>query len=1611
MAHIRLCALALLIVLVTIYVLPESTEATEIEDERKNAGEEDQLVLSRQKRGKGGRKKNKDKSSSDDVDEDVESSDESEGSKEKRKGRKKDEKGSGSSSKESGSKERKNRDKDKKESGSKERKDRNKDEKESGSKERKDRDKDEKESGSKERKDRDKDEKESGSKERKDRDKDEKGSGSKERKDRKREKGERNKGTKGGKGCTGKRDALFGDTCYRYFHGRVDFEKANKRCSRRGSVMASVRSAEEAEFIKTSMSSFFEKLRKRKKFSKRFPPSQSVWVSAQNVDGGWSWANGDEWSYDDWDPNQPGADTCAALNETPDWKLATMECSTEAGVLCRKEPGDEKRMRAARGRSPIDPTKDCYCRAYGDVHYFTFDGRRHDFMGDCTYLLVEDLLNGQFKAESKNNYRSGKKPTVTLQDYVNVYAFGHVVKLDQGKIVYLDGVRQELPLNPETGFGIELTGNWVLVSTSYGFWLMWDGVSKVQIGVPKSYAGQLQGMCGDCDGDISNDGEHKNPNPWGNRWKVESSCADVVVDPPHCSDEDEMALEAKDKCGMIVDPDGPFGECATSDIVKDQREEAHHSCVFDMCHLGDEDQLCGALAEFMKVCRVYGFEPESFRNPDFCAYSCGSNSVYSHCTTTCPSNCVYGETYDCNEACDEGCVCDEGYTLSGTECVKQEECGCVDDDGKYHKAGVEWMKPDCSGTCTCGDEGEPECNDMSCNNDAFCGTKDGLFGCHCNDGYQGDGIQTCEQSEIPVPEVRAQGIPEDGVCNEQPAPVKSCGVKKVGVQVSCGEGRIVIKNVTYGRSAGDMGCDEGPVPSDECKAPNALSVVQRQCDGKHECPVTARKNFGKDGCSKKEMKFLTINYECNCQSDTNAEIQPAAAAPALDMPQIIECKSNEFQYEGTCYRFIKRQRQFQSAAKVCNRRGYMIASVRSEGEHEFLKTTIADLANKKKKKKRENSGSSSKERKRKGGKGKRKEGRKRKERKRNQKEITHWWVGGHKVDDEWEWINDDDWSYDGAWSTNEPGEQECTGLSKDDEWNMTTMDCNTETAVVCRRGPGDDEKLRKARGRSARDPTNECYCRAYGDPHYFTFDGQRHDFMGNCTYLLVEDMLHDPPYFRAQSKNDYREGKKPTVTLQLYVTVFVYGHVITLNQDKKILLDGNDINLPSSSVDGLNIELAGRWVLVSTALGFWLQWDGVSKVQIGVPKEYAGNLQGMCGDCDGDKNNDGERGNSNPWGNSWKVEQSCGDVLIQPEQCSADKVEAFEADDKCGMILDPNGPFGDCAVNSKVEEERETIHHSCLFDTCHLGDEDQLCAALTEFMKICRDYGFMPKTFRTTDFCPLTCQPYSRYNPCMSTCTPNCVYGKTPTCPDACDEGCECMEGYILSGNDCVPEEECGCVDDAGGYRKNGETWMTTDCSGECSCETGGEVECFDVTCHPDAYCGTKEGRFGCQCNDGYQGDGIESCEGSSLPVIEPAGMQVVATSPSVTDYPPDEAEAFPKQVAPIAVDEPAFESAQDCSVDKGIQTTCGTKGKRDMNIQLLCEKDQSIHIKSASYGRTAAFAATTPPLPDEDEEVKDLEPAVEVEVRLSVMTRCQRKTDVESNQKAYQFDWNAKKD
>lgn len=64
-------------------------------------------------------------------------------------------------------------------------------------------------------------------------------------------------------------------------------------------------------------------------------------------------------------------------------------------------------------------------------------------------------------------------------------------------------------------------------------------------------------------------------------------------------------------------------------------------------------------------------------------------------------------------------------------------------------------------------------------------------------------------------------------------------------------------------------------------------------------------------------------------------------------------------------------------------------------------------------------------------------------------------------------------------------------------------------------------------------------------------------------------------------------------------------------------------------------------------------------------------------------------------------------------------------------------------------------------------------------------------------FTAMKCPSNSHYELCADTCSLSCsALSAAPQCPDSCAEGCQCDQGFLNDGQDCVPIQKCGCYHD-----------------------------------------------------------------------------------------------------------------------------------------------------------------------------------------------------------------------
>ena len=94
-------------------------------------------------------------------------------------------------------------------------------------------------------------------------------------------------------------------------------------------------------------------------------------------------------------------------------------------------------------------------------------------------------------------------------------------------IIQVNNVTVHLPSNPSPGINIEYSGQNILVMTDFNVWVTYDGWTRAEVGVPLEYMNHTVGLCGDFNGDPSNDlllsdgNMTLDANDWGDSWNLD----------------------------------------------------------------------------------------------------------------------------------------------------------------------------------------------------------------------------------------------------------------------------------------------------------------------------------------------------------------------------------------------------------------------------------------------------------------------------------------------------------------------------------------------------------------------------------------------------------------------------------------------------------------------------------------------------------------------------------------------------------------------------------------------------------------------------------------------------------------------------------------------------------------------------------------------------------------------------------------------------------------------------------------------------------------------------------------------------------------------------------
>ncbi|XP_055987815.1 mucin-2 [Sorex fumeus] len=350
------------------------------------------------------------------------------------------------------------------------------------------------------------------------------------------------------------------------------------------------------------------------------------------------------------------------------------------------------------------------CSTWGDFHYKTFDGDVFRFPGLCDYNFASDCRGAykEFAVHVKRQPGQGGHPQL---EYILLTVRDDTVYLTR-QLAVVNGAMVSTP-HYSPGLLIERNDAYTKVYSRAGLSLMWNRKDSLMLELDSKFRNHTCGLCGDFNGyqtysEFLSDGVSFSALEFGNMQKInkpEAMCEDPeeVQAPKSCS-------EHREECERLLSL--PAFEDCQSRVARELYVEA---CMQDRCQCPEGDAcVCSTLAEFSRQCSHAGGRPDNWRTPTLCPKSCPQNMVYLESGSPCMDTCSHLEVSSlCEEHSMDGCFCPEGTVfddIAGSGCIPVSQCHCKLHGHLY--APGQQVTNDCE-QCVCS-AGRWHCKDLPC---------------------------------------------------------------------------------------------------------------------------------------------------------------------------------------------------------------------------------------------------------------------------------------------------------------------------------------------------------------------------------------------------------------------------------------------------------------------------------------------------------------------------------------------------------------------------------------------------------------------------------------------------------------------------------------------------------------------------------------------------------------------------------------------------------------------------------------------------------------------------------------------------------------------------------
>nr|XP_031303840.1 mucin-6 [Camelus dromedarius] len=334
------------------------------------------------------------------------------------------------------------------------------------------------------------------------------------------------------------------------------------------------------------------------------------------------------------------------------------------------------------------------CALEGGSFVTTFDARPYRFHGTCTYILLQSpqLPDGGslMAVYDKSGYSHSETSLVAV-----IYLSNQdKIVISQDEVVTNHGDTKWLPYKTRNITVFRQSSTHVQMVTTFGLELviqLWP-VFQVYVTVGPQFRGQTRGLCGNFNGDTTDDFTTSmgiaegTASVFVDSWRAGNCPAALERETDPCSMSQLNKVCAETHCAVLVKEGSVFEKChATVDP-----KPFHKRCVYQACNYEETfPHICAALGDYALACASRGVLLQGWRSSvDNCTTPCTGNQTFSYDSRACDRTCLSlsDREVECHPSAVpvDGCNCPEGtYLNHKTECVRKSQCPCLLDNSKF----------------------------------------------------------------------------------------------------------------------------------------------------------------------------------------------------------------------------------------------------------------------------------------------------------------------------------------------------------------------------------------------------------------------------------------------------------------------------------------------------------------------------------------------------------------------------------------------------------------------------------------------------------------------------------------------------------------------------------------------------------------------------------------------------------------------------------------------------------------------------------------------------------------------------------------------------------------